>query len=239
MWDEKNINAYLAVFFGMVVAGFLFHQSEAFSGSFAGHIIGIIGSIFMLMTLIYPFRKRILKKKGKQNPLNSHIAYGLIGPSLVVIHSAHKFSSLIGILVFLSLLIVVLSGIVGRYLFKKVNRSLREQKRDHKLLKQRIDSRKQEMAAACKTGDMPDESDADSDGSGGWATTSEMIAECGNWLQEVQAFAEIKYAMTFFDRLKTLFSWWIRVHYVISGLLFALMIVHIATTLYYGLRWLP
>ena len=239
MWSEKNINAFLAVFFILLVLGFLFHQSQTFAGSLLGHGLGIVGSIMILMTLIYPFRKRILKKKGRQNSLNSHVTYGLLGPSLVVIHSAHKFSSLIGILVFLSLVLLVFSGIVGRYLYKKVNRSLREQKRDQKLMKARIENRKQEMVTACKTDEAEDESDKDTAGDSEAYSYEEMMEKCGDWLDEVRTLAELEYATRFFDRLKTVFSRWIRIHYAISGLLFALMIVHVMTTIYYGLRWMP
>ena len=239
MWSEKNINAFLAVFFCLLVLGFLFHQSQTFAGSLLGHGLGIVGSIVILMTLIYPFRKRILKKKGRQNPLNSHVTYGLLGPALVVIHSAHKFSSLIGILVFLSLVLVVFSGIVGRYLYKKVNRSLREQKRDQKLIKARIENRKQEMIADCKADETADESETNIAGAPETYSHEAMMEKCGEWLDEVRTLAEIEYATRFFDRLKTVFSRWIRIHYAISGLLFALMIVHVMTTVYYGLRWLP
>lgn len=240
MWQERNINAFLAVFFALLVMGFLVHQASAFAGSALGHFLGIIGSILILMTLIYPFRKRVLKKKGKQNPLNKHITYGLIGPSLAVIHSGHKLESLIGILMFLSLVLVVLSGIVGRFLFKKVNRSLKEQKQDYKILNERIERRKQELLAACRAdytngGEMDELADRK-------LTllfhTPERMDECSLWLDEVRALAEKEYNMRFFDRLKKLFAKWTWVHYVISGFLFALLIVHVITTLYYGLRWL-
>lgn len=239
MWSEKNINAFLAVFFCLLVLGFLFHQSQTFAGSLLGHGLGIVGSIMILMTLIYPFRKRVLKKKGRQNPLNSHVTYGLLGPSLVVIHSAHQFSSLIGILVFLSLVLVVFSGIVGRYLYKKVNRSLREQKRDQKLMKARIENQKEEMIADCMTDETAEESEMEIAGGSEAYSPEEMLEKCGEWLDEVRTLAEIEYATRFFDRLKTFFSRWLRIHYIISGLLFALMIVHVMTTIYYGLRWVP
>lgn len=240
MWSEKNINAFLAVFFCLLVLGFLFHQSQTFAGSLLGHGLGIAGSIMILMTLIYPFRKRILKKKGRQNPLNSHVSYGLLGPSLVVIHSAHNFSSLIGMLVFLSLVLVVFSGIVGRYLYKRVNQSLREQKRDQKLMKARIENRKKEIMTACKAEGTTDGAEAtkSSDTFQGYFH-EQMLEDCDQWLDEVRTLVESEYATRFFDRLKTVFSRWIRVHYAISSLLFALMIVHVMTTIYYGLRWVP
>ncbi|MDY6824286.1 MAG: hypothetical protein SWH68_10910 [Thermodesulfobacteriota bacterium] len=239
MWTEKNINAYLAVFFVFLVAGGLVHQNPSFAGSALGHTFGIVGSLFILMTLIYPFRKRVLKKKGRQNPLNSHIAYGLIGASLVVIHSAHKFSSLIGILVFLSLVLVVLSGVVGRYLYKHVNRSLREQRRDRKLLKARIDNRKRGITAAC----LPDgtiameEAGLPEDPPNQWPDY-DIHEDCNAWLNEIEALAEKEYAMRVFDRLKNVFSRWIRIHFLISFFLFAMIMVHVLTTLYYGLSWL-
>ena len=67
----------------------------------------------------------------------------------------------------------------------------------------------------------------------------EMMDECSHWLDEARSLAEKEYTMRFFDRLKTIFTKWIWVHYVISGFLFALLVVHVITTLYYGLRWLP
>lgn len=232
MWGEKNINAYLAVFFTLLILGFLFHQDPGFAGTLPGHILGIIGGMFILMTLIYPFRKRVLKKKGKQNPLNSHITYGLVGASLAVIHSAHKLESTIGILIFLSLILVVLSGIVGRYLYRKVNKSVKEQQRDYNLLKSRIDRQKTELHAAWQEKDSENADKNNTDDSQLW------IEHWSRWFEEVRALAEIEHNMRFFDRLKKLFTRWIRVHHVITVVLFAMMIVHIMTTLYYGLRWL-
>ncbi|MCF8024598.1 MAG: hypothetical protein K9J79_07385 [Desulfobacteraceae bacterium] len=238
MWNEKNINGFLAVFFAILVMGFLVHQDPRFAGSALGHSLGIVGSIFILMTLIYPFRKKVLKKQGKQNPLNTHITYGLVGPTLVVIHSGHKLESLIGILIFLSLVVVVLSGIVGRYLFKKVNRSLKEQKRDHSVLKERIENRKQELFAACSLDDADNTAGGEMTGSvsGELMSRPAIMDECGHWLDEVRALAETEYSMKFFNRLKTIFTQWIRIHYIIAAILFAMLIVHVLTTLYYGFR---
>lgn len=242
MLNEKNITALLAGFFVIFSLGFLLHQSPTFAGSPVGHLIGIVGTGVMGMTLIYPFRKRILKKRGKKNPLNPHIYYGLIGPSLVVFHSAHKFSSLIGLLCLLSLLLIVLSGIVGKILFRKVNRTLKEQKEDLQFLKTAFRQRKLE-AERCKqfvnwekAGEIP--------GGIGHGEYEELSAKKGQQACEVilsmaYSITELEHSVQIFAKTKKLFTHWIGIHYTLTFVLFALVVVHILTSFYYGIRWIP
>lgn len=235
MLNERSVNTYLALFFVILLTGILFHQDRAFPGSALGHSLGILGSIFMLMALIYPFRKRILKKRGRQNPLGRHIAYGLIGASLVVIHSAHVVSSLIGILIFLSVVLVILSGSTGYFFFKKVNRSLKEQKRDYDLLKKHMKKQRRELVTAGRTDDSSDVSSLRPRVlTSPWAEKDDFQ----RWLEELQILAEKEYSIRFFDRLKIVFSTWLNIHYAFAVLLFALLVVHVLTTMYYGPRWL-
>jgi len=241
MLNEKTITILLSVFFVVLTLGFLFHQSPTFAGSFAGHTLGITGGVIMTLTLIYPFRKRVQKKRGKTNPINTHIYYGLIGPSLVVIHSAHKFSSTIGVLCFLSMLVVVVSGIVGKFLFRKVNRTLKQQKSDLEALK-RLFAQRSEDAEKCKAyldirteglsgGQGPDIADDELE-------EAEGQQMCETLLGLAYSITELEHAVSIFSGTKTLFSRWIRVHYILTTFLFAMVIVHVLTTLYYGLRWL-
>lgn len=234
MWIEGKVHSYLAIFFVILVTGFIVHQSQTFPGSFLGHGIGVVGSLFMLMTLIYPFRKRVLKKKG--DPIIHHVSVGLLGSTLVIVHSGHKASSLIGLLLYLTVVLMVLSGITGYYLYKRVNRSLRAQKRERNLLEKRLKSRKRELIDACRI-DAADGM-ADRTFMGGPSLT-ETNKECSRWVDQVRALAEREQAMQFFDRLKAVFSKWIQIHYTLTIFLFSLMIIHVLTTLYYGLRWIP
>ena len=235
MWTDKNIHTMIAVFFIFLVISAVYHQEPAFPGSAIGHSFGIAGTVFIFMALIYPFRKRVLKKKGKQNPLNTHITYGLVGPSLAVIHSAHKFASLIGTLIFLALVIVVLSGITGRFLYRKVNRALQSQEKDLKLLKDRFHSRAKGMRKISSSSENKLESDVEPSEH----TEGTPLAPYDILLDEARTIAELEYSISFFDRIKRIFSWWIQAHYLLSAFLFALIVVHVLTTLYYGLRWLP
>lgn len=239
MLNEKNITALLAVFFMIVVMGFLFHQSPTFAGSLPGHLLGIIGTVVMSMTLVYPFRKRILKKRGKQNPINPHIYCGLIGPILVVVHSAHKFSSTIGVLVFLSMFVVVASGIVGKFLFRRVNRSLSRQERDLNALKQ-VFYRSRADAEFCTGYSVPEQGDSleHTDQAADAVDDLEGQQRCEALLNLAASMTELEQNVRIFSGTKRLFARWVRIHYLLAFFLFAMVVVHVLATFYYGLRWL-
>jgi len=239
MLNEKRITGLLAVLFVALSLGFVVHRSPTFAGGFLGHLTGIAGALIMCLTLIYPFRKRVQKKRGKRNPLNSHIYYGLIGPSLLVIHSAHKFSNLIGVVVFLSMFTTVFSGIIGKFLFKRVNRTLKQQQTDLSLLTARFEElrRNTGRVRACLTETKTTNSGVENAAEDG-QMESEREIECEELLDVAHSIAEGEYIVKAFAGTKRLFSGWTRIHYVLTVLLFSVMAVHILTTFYYGLRWL-
>ncbi|MGA1867529.1 MAG: hypothetical protein ACMUJM_03170 [bacterium] len=95
------------------------HETHKPSGTI-GHGLGIVGSVLMLLCyLLYFFRKRFefLECFGTLSMwLEIHIFLGILGPLLILFHSALKFNGIIGI-AFWSMVIVVLSGIFGRVIF--------------------------------------------------------------------------------------------------------------------------
>lgn len=239
MLNQKNIIALLAVFFVVLAIGFLVHQSQTFAGSLIGHLIGIAGTVIMFLAFVYPFRKRVLKKRGRQNPLNTHIYYGLIGPSLVVIHSAHKFSSLIGMLCFLSMLVVVLSGIVGKFLFRRVNRTLKQQESDLDLLRKLFERRRNEISVfQVPIGTQETKHGQSNEKQAIEDEQMEFERQGQELVNLAHSIAETEHVITVFSGTKTLFSRWVRVHYFLTMFLVATIIVHVLTTIYYGIRWL-
>jgi hypothetical protein len=91
-----------------------------------GHGIGIIGFIFMLMTeTLYSLRKRSRSVRwGRMSSwLQFHIFTGIVGPYMVLLHTAWKFNGLAGASTLLTVIIVI-SGFVGRYIFTRIPRSL-------------------------------------------------------------------------------------------------------------------
>ncbi len=93
--------------------------------SFFGHSLGVIGFLLMLMTeTLYSMRKRARSVRwGKMASwLQFHIFSGLVGPYLVLLHTAWKFNGLAGV-VFLLTIIIVISGFIGRYIYTAVPRT--------------------------------------------------------------------------------------------------------------------
>ena len=105
-----------------------YEQKGAFptASSLVGHGIGILGFILMLMTAtLYSLRKlRTDARWGNTASwLRFHMVTGLVGPYMVLLHTAMKFQGLAGLTMLLTV-IVVASGLVGRYLYTAVPRTI-------------------------------------------------------------------------------------------------------------------
>ena len=91
-----------------------------------GHVLGITGFFMMLMTeTLYSIRKRMRGASwGRMSFwLQFHIFTGLLGPYMVLLHTSWKFNGLAGAALLLTVMIVF-SGIVGRYIFTRIPRTL-------------------------------------------------------------------------------------------------------------------
>jgi hypothetical protein len=92
-----------------------------------GQGYGIIGSLMITFgVILYSSRKRVrsLANFGKiKYFLEFHIFLCLLGPILVVYHTTFKFGGLVAVS-FWSMAAVVLSGIVGRYLYVQIPKGI-------------------------------------------------------------------------------------------------------------------
>lgn len=95
-------------------------------GAFRSHGFGILGSSMMILLLIYSIRKRtrFLGQKGSMKHwLNFHIFLGITGPLFIILHSTLKLNGLVSVS-FWSMIAVALSGILGRYLYLQIPRTI-------------------------------------------------------------------------------------------------------------------
>ncbi len=116
-------------YYRVPVEGRFFHPDYAAlkpSGSW-GHGLGIFGSLLMLVgVLIYVLRKRVrsLSRLGLlKHWLEFHIFLCTLGPLLILFHTSFKFGGLVAIS-FWSMVAVFLSGIIGRFIYIQIPRSI-------------------------------------------------------------------------------------------------------------------
>lgn len=102
------------------------HQSLKPSGQI-GHGLGIIGSFMMLFGVAtYMLRKRVRRFSRLgilKYWLEFHIFLCTLGPIFILYHTSFKFGGLVAVS-FWSMVAVVLSGVVGRYIYIQIPRTI-------------------------------------------------------------------------------------------------------------------
>jgi hypothetical protein len=92
-----------------------------------GNLLGIAGLSLMVVMHLYTLRKKLrwMNRLGSVTTwLEFHIFCGFLGPVLITLHTSFKFNGLVSV-AYWSMLLVVLSGFVGRYLYLRIPRSIR------------------------------------------------------------------------------------------------------------------
>jgi len=101
-----------------------------------GRALGILGATLMIMTeVLYSARKRwgLIRFGQVRHWLSFHIFTGLVGPTLVLMHTGLEFRGLAGLTMFLTV-VVVASGILGRYIYTAVPRTMAGKEVDRRTL---------------------------------------------------------------------------------------------------------
>jgi hypothetical protein len=225
--------------------GFLLHRSPRFPGSGLGAVFGIAGAALMLLPLAYPIAKRIpflhariTAHVSMQSLLALHVYAGIFGPVLAIIHTGHKFDSLLGITLTAVLLLVVVSGFAVRYLLTYVTHEITDKLLMLQTARGDLDSAwgvlensPVEMRAlpapvllaaglAAVGIEFP---------SGGPASEVSRSAE---------GVADLEYAVRTHELFKRWFGRSLKLHIVLSVILYLLLALHIGSGIHFGLRWL-
>ena len=229
----------------MAWLGFLVHRSPRFPGSGVGAVFGIAGAVLMLVPLAYPIAKRIPFLNARITPhvsmqslLAVHVYAGILGPLLAIIHTGHKFDSWLGITLTAVMLLVVVSGFTVRYLLTYVGHEITDKLVLLQTARGDLDSAwgvlensPAEMRALPKAPvlaaglaslgfELP---------SGGPAGEVTRIAE---------SVADLEYAVRTHELFKRWFGRSLKLHIVLSVILYVLLALHIGSGIYFGLRWL-
>lgn len=231
--------------------GFLLHRSPRFPGSLEGSVLGIAAALLMAIPLLYVLVKRVktlrrfaTRRVSMRTLLAVHIYAGILAPILALVHTGHRFESSIGIVLVALMLIVVLSGFVGRYLLRmvgeeaKVRRGLRDALQvEYDRLGEFIRS-SPDQATFLETVSGPIRSrlagllfDASPVASGSTFAALRAVQVAG-------ALADAEYAVATQERIQRWFKRWLSVHIVLTFGLYLLLTLHVALALDLGLRWI-
>jgi hypothetical protein len=95
-------------------------------GGTIGLKLGILGTVLFFIIFLYAFRRLIpwLGRIGTaRHWMDFHVIAGITAPIIIAFHASFKFQGIAGV-AFWIMLTVALSGVIGRYLYAQIPRSL-------------------------------------------------------------------------------------------------------------------
>ena len=114
-----------------------------------GYALGIIGGSLMLFLLLYPLSKKsplLVRLIPMRYWFGIHMAFGIIGPVMVLFHANFHIGSLNSTVALVSMLLVAGSGLIGRYIYTRIHHGLYGRQITFEELKQEADSKYSELA---------------------------------------------------------------------------------------------
>lgn len=234
-----------------------------------GHGLGIFGTLLILIGVF----SYIGRKKNKFLPrvgalkywLEFHIFLCSIGPLMILFHTAFKFGGIVSIS-FWSMVAVVLSGVIGRFIYIQIPRtiqgrelSLTEIKEMKEVMnlalkdKYRLDEETYQklMAATQKaevlTGiEMPEETvSIRSDRKRIKEAVKNIIKQSGlsgrdrkGVIKLFQNEMKINARIKRLQLMQTLFKHWHVAHLPFALIMLVIMVIHVAITITFGYRWI-
>jgi hypothetical protein len=234
-----------------------------------GHGLGIVGTLLILIgvfTYIGRKKKKFLPRVGVLKYwLEFHIFLCSIGPLLILFHTAFKFGGIVSIS-FWSMVAVVLSGVIGRFIYIQIPRTI--QGRELSLVE--IKDMKDNMSLGLKTKygledtiyetlltatqrkfEFADEGFI-SRMFGRIQYNKEVKAGVNTILKQTDLTAKdkrgvmklVNYEMTMNARInrlqtmQTLFKYWHVAHLPFALIMLVIMVIHVAITIVFGYRWI-
>lgn len=229
-----------------------------------GQTLGLAGAVLMLVPFVYMGYKRLRRHKSGANLkrlLEIHIFCGIVGPILVTFHTAFKFNGIVSA-AYWSMVLVALSGFVGRYLYVRIPRTIRGVELSQAELDERTDALRDELqwSAGPEALDALDRMEAAIaarppswfNGLGDWAlrrTLDQVVtgieAHAGRStsaglraaLDERVRLQQRRHALA---ATKRLFDLWHVFHLPLVWVMFAIVSLHVGVSLYLGyvpFRW--
>ncbi len=236
-----------------------------------GHGFGIIGTLMMIFGVsVYMIRKRVRKFFNwgyLKHWLELHIFLCTVGPILVLYHTSFKFGGIVAVS-FWSMTAVVLSGVLGRFIYVQIPRTIQGKELDIKQLNEMNSDISTRIAREVSIGErITSRIDHLSDLNRYKLITlgNSTVYLIGDFFRVKLALAALKKEMKSFNlpkmkvneivsltkskliltrriaflrTMQRLFKYWHIVHLPFAITMFVIMLVHVAVTIMFGYKWI-
>jgi len=260
---ELKLSFFVILFLMLIYVGYELLTIPSGGNPF-GHALGALGAVMMVMTeLLYSLRKRtrLLNFGQMRHWLSFHIFTGIIGPSLVLMHTGMEFRGLAGLTMLLTVFVVA-SGFLGRYIYTTVPRTVAGVEVDRRILEADLVRQRQELQAWSKNKSVQVQQlvmqETAVSPTTTLSTTAVLLYRYRAWQgqrriktavaalnQEEQArFKNVERSLRRQQRLvrqiqslqtvRKMMGWWHTAHVPLGLTLFTAMTIHIVATIYYG-----
>jgi hypothetical protein len=231
------------------------------SGVF-GHGLGIVGTLLILIGVFgYIAKKkyRALSRFGRLKYwLEFHIFLCTLGPVLILFHTAFKFGGLVSVS-FWSMVAVVASGVIGRFIYIQIPRTLE----GRELSLQEVKALKVDLEELLKGSYRLDEASRQAileavtvktaGGSFGWSGTDRRTIRQVKKVMGANRLAKpdiqkvlraVRHEIALNRRIgrlltmQKLFRYWHVAHLPFALIMLIIMVIHVGVTLAFGYRWI-
>jgi len=222
------------------------------SGAY-GHGLGIIGTLMILIGVsLYIARKRynfLSKQIRLKYLLEFHIFLCTLGPILVLFHTAFKFGGIVSI-AFWSMVAVVLSGVIGRFIYNQIPRTIE----GRELTLNEVKNLKTDLAEALDNQfqldentkqDIVDIANSDMSSSKSVGQLKKILSkqnfpkEDRNYiLKLVKDDISLSGKIARLQKMQQLFKYWHVAHMPFALIMLVVVIIHVAITLAFGYKWI-
>lgn len=220
-----------------------------------GQGLGILGTIMITFGVsIYIARKRynfLAKYIRLKYLLEFHIFLCTLGPILILFHTAFKFGGIVSI-AFWSMVAVVLSGVIGRFIYIQIPRSIE----GRALSLHEVKNMKTDLAVVLSEKYKLDHNMVDKivsfaneeNASGNYKTTRNLRNQLkSNNLPKkdrISILTMVKNEMSLtrkigrLESMQRLFKYWHVAHMPFALVMLIIVIIHIGVTLTFGYKWI-
>ncbi|MBT8230288.1 MAG: hypothetical protein KJO50_08510 [Bacteroidia bacterium] len=228
-----------------------------------GHGLGIIGTFMILFGVsIYILRKRynfLSKLIRLKHLLEFHIFLCTMGPILILFHTAFKFGGIVSV-AFWSMVAVVLSGVIGRFIYIQIPRTIE----GRELSLQEVQKMKSDPLELLKgQNQVPDDLEqlinTATDNSGEqkgivakYLIDHKRVKEIGRSLKTtglvkskrkiiikaVRQEISLSNRIARLQTMQKLFKYWHVAHLPFALIMLIIVVIHVVVTLAFGYKWI-